>query len=673
MREFRFALLTIVIVAFLAGNVFAQYWFQFGARSGNSASFNNGARVEIQTITPQNLTSGSLGFWVGEILSNGAFIQVGYLIENTTGNYPAICTESGCTNYEEIKAGDAEWFYEYFPQNSQSGFFGAIGPNGSAGANGTFHTYGFYSIGNTWYFTFDGKVIGNTDLGTSTSGAQVPAAFGELANTSTASTYIKDVIFSNLSVYKYGLWLPVSSGYAYIGYGVGSEKGLKNPYGVKELGNRVNYFAVGSDLPQPPNGTQLWTLGYYLNIKSKYGSLNSTTGYIAYSSAKISAPKYVYISPEARAVFNGWLGYGLGSYTGPLNSTTINIDSNITEVANWKLEYFVNISSSYGSASGTGWYENGSTVYYSINSPIIYKNSSTRYVFLGWSNGNKDTSGKIIVNGPVNIKAIWAEEFLVQARTPYGNATGSGWYRNNTIIFLKVPKEIINQTPNERLAFYSWSNGNESPELTLLVNNPINLSAIYREQYLVKLLGVNENNEPINVQLFSIDGEPTNGSVFLFANTTNKVDYVIYKDVKIISGIQISADSPKTIEIPLQVYNVIISTKDIFGLDVNAFARISFSNGSTINTYTNGSLVLKNVPYGYVNGTVSYLGISQHVLLDNGAGASLIFFSAFDIGVVASVASAIGIAYYVAREYERKKVKGASAANMNKPNESNNG
>jgi len=116
MREFRFALLTIVIVAFLAGNVFAQYWFQFGARSGNSASFNNGARVEIQTITPQNLTSGSLGFWVGEILSNGAFIQVGYLIENATGNYPAICTESGCTNYEEIKAGDAEWFYEYFPQ-----------------------------------------------------------------------------------------------------------------------------------------------------------------------------------------------------------------------------------------------------------------------------------------------------------------------------------------------------------------------------------------------------------------------------------------------------------------------------------------------------------------------------------------------------------------------------
>jgi len=161
--------------------------------------------------------------------------------------------------------------------------------------------------------------------------------------------------------------------------------------------------------------------------------------------------------------------------------------------------------------------------------------------------------------------------------------------------------------------------------------------------------------------------------VFLFANTTNKVDYVIYKGVKIISGVQISADSPKTIDIPLRVYDVAISTKDIFGLNINALARLSFSNGSTINIYTNGSLVLKNVPYGYVNGTLSYLGISQHVLLDNGAGASLIFFSTLDIGIIAGVAIVIGIAYYVAREYERKKVKEASAANMDKSNKSSNG
>jgi len=226
--------LTSLIIALFAGNIFNPYWFQFGIKSGSSASFNNGARVEIQTIVPQNITNGSLVFWVGETLSNGAFLQVGYTINN------------------KVDPRNAEWFYEYFPSNAQGSFLfhgnysGAIGPDGSAGANGTFHTYGFYSIGNTWYFTFDGKVIGNVVLGTNNSGINAPEAIGELDEVNTNNIYIKDVIFSNLSVYKYGLWLPVSSGYTYIGYGQGSNRLLKNPYKVMELNNSVNYFAVGS-------------------------------------------------------------------------------------------------------------------------------------------------------------------------------------------------------------------------------------------------------------------------------------------------------------------------------------------------------------------------------------------------------------------------------------------
>ncbi|MGC9129677.1 MAG: hypothetical protein ACP5GB_02225 [Candidatus Micrarchaeia archaeon] len=653
MRRFRI-IFVLLATLFLTSSVIAQYWFQFGARSGNSASQNNGASVEIQTIIPQNLTAGSLGFWVGEILSNGAFIQVGYLIENATGNYPALCTESGCSGYQYIKAGDAEWFYEYFPPNVNNGFFGAIGPDGSAGLNGTFHKYGFYSIGNSWYFTFDNNVIGSVNLGTGTSGPQVPAAFGELANTSNANTYIRNVIFSNLSVYKYGLWLPVADGYSYIGYGVGSEKGLKNPYGVKEIGNRINYFAVGSNLPQPPDGTQLWSMGYYLTIKSKYGNLNSTIGYVAYSSATITAPRYVYIAPGVRASFAGWIGKGLGSYTGPLNSTTINVNSNITETATWNIEYFLNVTSPYGMASGSGWYVNGSIAKYSIDRPMIYKNSTARYEFLGWSNGNVNATGLIVMNGPANLNALWAPEYLLSAKAPYGNVTGWGWYRSNTIVTLLLQKEIINQTPYERLAFYSWSNGNTSPKLTLLVDKPINLSAIYKKQYLIKVIGEDAYLKPIDAQSFSIDGMQTNGSIFLFANTTHKVDYAIYKGAKIISGYLINTDSPGTVFVPLSVYNVTISTRDIFGLPVNAYAELSFSNGSTIGTYTNGTLRLSDVPYGYANGTIAYLGIKQHVMVINGGGASLIFFSMLDIAVVFIVMLAIATAYFVGIRIEKK-------------------
>ena len=47
-----------------------------------------------------------------------------------------------------------------------------------------------------------------------------------------------------------------------------------------------------------------------------------------------------------RVVFEGWSGTGAGSYSGPDNSTVITISSNITENANWQLQYRTNVNSS---------------------------------------------------------------------------------------------------------------------------------------------------------------------------------------------------------------------------------------------------------------------------------------------------------------------------------------
>ena len=136
-----------IIIIFLLlssfGLSFGGYWFQFGVRGGERSTVNNGASVQIQTITNQVLSSGSSGYWVGETLSNGAFIQIGYLIENQSGTYPSYCVMSGCGGFQNLNAGSAEWFYEYFPPSYSSSFLGKIGPNGSAGKNGSINTYSF--------------------------------------------------------------------------------------------------------------------------------------------------------------------------------------------------------------------------------------------------------------------------------------------------------------------------------------------------------------------------------------------------------------------------------------------------------------------------------------------------------------------------------------------------
>ena len=64
-----------------AGTASAGYWFQTGARAASSSGFNNGAGVSIETVG-QHPASGSFGAWVGETLGNGAFIQIGYIVEN---------------------------------------------------------------------------------------------------------------------------------------------------------------------------------------------------------------------------------------------------------------------------------------------------------------------------------------------------------------------------------------------------------------------------------------------------------------------------------------------------------------------------------------------------------------------------------------------------------------
>jgi hypothetical protein len=180
MKRYNYIMLIAALSLTLVSITSAQYWFQTGVRGSNSAAFNYGASVSIQTIY-QNISEGSFGYWVGEDLSNGAFLQIGYEIQNSSGDYPSYCSPStNCSNYTFIKAGVPTYFWEYFPAGySGSQFYGGIGQNGSAGANGTFNTYSFKSIGDTWYFYFNNELIGSAYLGASSSGANPPVAFGE--------------------------------------------------------------------------------------------------------------------------------------------------------------------------------------------------------------------------------------------------------------------------------------------------------------------------------------------------------------------------------------------------------------------------------------------------------------------------------------------------------------
>lgn len=653
-------LLTIVAFIFLlSGTAGAQYWFQTGARGANNAAFNSGAKVSIETVY-QNISQGSLGYWVGEDLSNGAFIQVGYEISNQSGDFPTTCSPSGCSNDTFISAGVPTWFWEYFPAGySGSSFYGGIGQNASAGPAGTFNTYSFISRGDTWYIYFNNNIIGSVNLGTETSGPNPPVAFGEYAGVYTNTTYMSQVEFKNLEFYDGTSFKLVPEAYSYIGYGKGSLSALQNPYGIEEINNYVDKFKVGSGLPLL-NHTTLWELGYHLEVSSEYGNLTGSGNYSAYVQVPISAPSFVYIGNGTRMAFTGWVGSGAGSYSGSSNNATVTLNGNVTETAQWQLQYFVNVSNSYGLVTGSGWYDAGARANISVVTNYFYMGAGERLEFNGWSNGLSSQSIDISVNRSIYISAMWQHQYLVNVSTVYGSVKGGGWYDENTtaIVALTEPNISISSTKQE--GFYEWSNGSTSSVLSFKVSKPVFVSAMYAPMYLVTLMPVDAYNNSIYNVIYNINGKNySNNSIYMFSGTDYNIQYVVYKGTEIGINKHVLVNSSRSVLLNLPVYNIEIVGRSFFGTPVNASVSLTFKNGTTISTYTgrNGTLLIKDVPEGYAKGYASLMGIKNNISTSSGSGAYITMLTPLMLAMIVLAITIIGLSGLVADIVEKREKK----------------
>ena len=92
---------------------------QVGAWGDAASVGNTGVQVEILTNSYNVSSQQEDAFWVGDVLSDGSFVQFGYLIL-PPGYYclNAHITENGtsCSGAEDnVVFSDARWFWAYFP------------------------------------------------------------------------------------------------------------------------------------------------------------------------------------------------------------------------------------------------------------------------------------------------------------------------------------------------------------------------------------------------------------------------------------------------------------------------------------------------------------------------------------------------------------------------------
>ena len=241
------------------------YWFQEGAIGDSNIYYSVGASVMIRTVYDK-VNNDAHSYWVGSILSNGAFVQVGYYNGLTTTNQYYCCA----------------WFYEYFPAGNTNSP-PIIGPAGSAGPIGSWHTYTMnYTGSGVWSFYMDNQFLGSSPTqgqqyylgaGDGDSGTHAAAVLAEVAQTTSNTDVIGPAEFKNF-MYETNTspWQLVPVGKVHIGYGATSSMNLGNPYSVAEISGKQNDFLTGSSIPYPgpdecgnpayyssPNPSNLWS------------------------------------------------------------------------------------------------------------------------------------------------------------------------------------------------------------------------------------------------------------------------------------------------------------------------------------------------------------------------------------------------------------------------------
>jgi len=90
--------------------------------------------------------------------------------------------------------------------------------------------------------------------------------------------------------------------------------------------------------------------------------------------------------------------------------------------------YHVTVNSTYGGATGSGWYVIDDTVSPHA-SPYSEISAKERMTLTGWNlNGSPSSSSSFMVTGDMTLTAIYAQQYLITVNSQYGAALGSGWH-----------------------------------------------------------------------------------------------------------------------------------------------------------------------------------------------------------------------------------------------------
>ena len=170
-------------------------------------------------------------------------------------------------------------------------------------------------------------------------------------------------------------------------------------------------------------------------------------------------------------------------------SIAVSTSGNIT--GNYNAQYYLTVTSPYGTTGGEGWHDSGDTAYATVAPLSVSGPTGVRYVFTHWSgdaSGTTSPSNPITMNAAKHATANWKTQHYLTVKTdPTGLTPAptpqSDWYDKSVDIVLTAPTESY--LDSVKYIFDYWdvdgaSQGSRVNEITVHMGESHTATAHYK-------------------------------------------------------------------------------------------------------------------------------------------------------------------------------------------------
>ncbi len=207
-------------------------------------------------------------------------------------------------------------------------------------------------------------------------------------------------------------------------------------------GARAHEITVSTAATFTANYSPRFALSVTSAVGIPWGSGYFATGDVA----NFGVDRNMFEENRVRFIFDGWNGSPAPAYTGSANPASFAITHKLNQVARWRELYYIDATTAFGCATGSGWYATGSSVTVAcVPETIEITPQTERKVFVGWSGTAPTTANPYTFTAarPLDFVATWKDENRVIVQSKYGTISGSGWYIDGSTAHISVtPSEI---------------------------------------------------------------------------------------------------------------------------------------------------------------------------------------------------------------------------------------